>query len=480
MPDFLIFAASGLVFDSWAWTGTIVVVVLQWGLVPHLLAQRNKSPNATLAWLWAILLFPVLGGVAYFLMGSERVYRRRLRLVRDLVSKVGPRGAPVPCRFLCQVPELALINGFPSTGGNEAELLIDGTAFFPALLQTIAEARHHLHLEFYIWRMDRTGKIIRDALTAAAARGVMVRVLVDEIGSISTLRRFFRRLEKAGGRFSWFHTFSPLRGRFHLNLRNHRKLVIADGTVALTGGMNVADEYWTGTRKKPPCRDINLKATGPVVAHLAEVFAEDWYFATGEALLDPMVYCPPAGVTGSADMQVVPGGPDNDLNEIELSVLALLQRTSQRLRLMTPYFVPEDAVLSAIQLAAMRGIAVELMVPAHGDHFYLTHVTRSYYDQLLPHGVRIHEYQPSLLHAKVGIIDDHSAMCGSANLDVRSLRINFELNLAFHSPPLVAELHAVFDANLAQCREITAAGHAARPFRHRLLEVVCRPLTSLL
>ena len=130
MPDFLIFAASGLVFDSWAWTGTIVVVVLQWGLVPHLLAQRNKSPNATLAWLWAILLFPVLGGVAYFLMGSERVYRRRLRLVRDLVAKVGPRGAPVPCRFLCQVPELALINGFPSTGGNEAELLIDGTAFF--------------------------------------------------------------------------------------------------------------------------------------------------------------------------------------------------------------------------------------------------------------------------------------------------------------------------------------------------------------
>ena len=475
------FPLAEVAFGSWGWTGAAMVVVLQWCLVPHLLAQRNKSPNATLAWLWAILLFPIMGGMAYFLMGSERLYRRRLRLVNDLASRVGPPGVTAPCAHLCQVPELERINVFPPTGGNEARLLIDGTAFFPVLLRTIAEAQHHLHLEFYIWSMDRTGRIVRDALITAAQRGVAVRVLLDEIGSVRTLRSFFWKLEKAGGQFSWFHTFSPLRGRVHLNLRNHRKLVIADGLVALTGGMNIADEYWTGYKgKELPCRDLHLSVTGPVVTQLAEVFAEDWYFAKGEALLDPKVFYPKPEASGSVEMQMVPGGPDNDLNEIQLSVLAMLHHTRTRLRLMTPYFVPEDAVLSALQLAAMRGIQVELMVPARGDHFFLTHVTRSYYDKLLPHGIRIFEYQPCLLHTKVGIIDDHSAMCGSANLDVRSLRINFELNLAFYSPQLAGELHALFEANLADCREVSAASHAARPFRDRLLEVVCRPLTSLL
>ena len=464
-------------FSPWGWT--VIVAVLQWALVPHLLSQRNKSPNATLAWLWAILLFPVVGGLAYFLIGSERVYRRRLNRVHDLESRAGRHGMPAPCQFLCQVPELERINGFPPGGGNEVVLLVDGAAFFPDLLRLIGEARHHLHLEFYIWSMDRTGRLVRDALIAAATRGVEVRVLLDEIGSVRTVRHFFRKLEKAGGQFSWFSTFSPLRGRLHLNLRNHRKLVIADGAVAMTGGMNVADEYWMG-RKEPPCHDVHLRVTGPVVTQLAEVFAQDWYFASDEALITPGLYYPEQRVVGQVETQTVPGGPDNDRNEIQLSVLALLQRTRRRLRLMTPYFVPEDAVLCAIQLAAMRGIDVELMVPARGDHFYLTHVTRSSYEDLLPYGVRIFEYQPSLLHAKVAIMDDDYAMCGSANLDVRSLRINFELNLAFYSPRLAAELNNLFEGNLAHCREITAEGHAVRPFSHRLLEVVCRPLTSLL
>jgi cardiolipin synthase A/B len=280
-----------ITLGPWAWTSTLLVAVLQWGLVPHLLAQRNKSPNATLAWLWAILLFPVVGGVAYFFIGSERVYRRRLRLVHDLECRTGQQGSLTPCRYFCGMPELRQINGFASTGGNDAQVLVDGAAFFPELLRTIANAQHHLHLEFYIWSMDHTGRTVRDALIAAAARGVEVRVLLDEIGSIRTMQAFFRKMKQAGGRFSWFRTFSPLRGRAHLNLRNHRKLVIADGTVALTGGMNIADEYWTGG-KAPPCRDVQLLVTGPVVTQLAMVFAEDWYFASGEALLAKELYYP--------------------------------------------------------------------------------------------------------------------------------------------------------------------------------------------
>ena len=464
--------------DPWAVLGS-VLLLLQWAMIPHLLGQRNKSPNATLAWLWAILLFPMVGGVAYFLLGSERVYRRRLKVVRDFESRSHRPGMAVPCPHFAQVPEMERINGMPPTGGNQAELLGDGPSFFAALLRVIAEAEHHLHLEFYIWAADAAGCRVRDALVAAARRGVEVRVLLDEIGSLGTRRAFFGSLEEAGGHFSWFHTFSPWRGRLNLNLRNHRKLVIADGVQALTGGMNIADDYWTGC-KGPPYRDVHLLVVGPVVGQLAGVFAEDWYFASGEALLGGEAYYPAPWTGGDVEMQVVPGGPDNDLNEIQLSVLVMLQRCQRSLRLMTPYFAPEEAVLSAIQLAAMRGVAIELMVPARGDHLYLTHVTRSYYERLLPFGVRIYEYQPSLLHAKVGIIDGHSALCGSANFDVRSLRINFELNLVLYSPRLAAELDELFEVNLRDCEEVTLPSYAARPFRHRLMEVLFRPLTSTL
>lgn len=468
-------------FSSWAWAGTAAITVLQWVLIPHLLSQRNKSPNAMLAWLWAILLFPVVGALFYLLMGSERLHRRRLRLVHDLERQRGPLRQRVSCPMMDRIPELARINGFGPTCGNHATLLKDGESFFTAMLEMIRNARRHLHVEFYIWNRDEAGRQIRDALAEAAERGVEVRVLLDEMGSVTMFRRFFRRLPAAGSRFSWFHTFAPLKGRIHLNLRNHRKLVIADGTEALTGGINVGNEYWTGEKPdKPPFRDLGLRLKGPVVEQLAEVFGEDWYFATGEALLSNELYYPENPPAGEMEIQVVPGGPDNDLNEIQLTVLAILHRAKKSVRLITPYFVPEDAILSALLLASMRGVEIELMVPAKGDHGYLTHVTRSFYEDLLPYGIRIFEYQPGMLHAKLGIFDGHSVMCGSANLDVRSLRINFELNVAVISEPLAREFDAYFEDNLRHCVEVTMEQHKRRGFRAKLMEAIFRPMASLL
>jgi cardiolipin synthase A/B len=475
-------AVGNLTPTQWAYVGTTVVAILQLALLPHLLAQRNKSPNATLAWLWGILLFPGLGGIVYLLLGSERVHRKHLARVEDLSLKAGP--SPCIRHGSClstTLPELERINGVTPTGGNAVDLLIDGAAFFPALLAAIATARDHLHLEFYAWHADETGKTVRDALVRAAQRGVTVRVLADEIGSLRTFRSFFRPLVDAGGQFSWFQTFAPRRGRLHLNLRNHRKLVIVDGEIALTGGMNIGDPYWG--KSFPHERgygDVQLQLRGPVVAQLARVFAEDWYFAAGEALADTARFYPAAEPDGEADFQVIPGGPDNNINEIQLSVLAMIHHAAQRIRLVTPYFVPEESVVAALQLAAMRGVTVELIVPARGDHFYLTHVTRSYFSDLLPHGVRIFEYQPRLLHAKVGIFDDVRGMCGSANLDVRSLRINFELNVAFHGPALASKLNAWFEECLGECREVNVREHEARGLWPRIAEVICRPLTSLL
>lgn len=466
---------------EWAATVAAAVTVAQWLLIPRLLAQRSKTPNATLAWLWALLLFPAVGALFYMLIGSERVTRRRLALAQALDQRLseGPcPNAPSPAPCALNMPELARVNGFPPTGGNAVDLLPDGTAFFPVLLDVIDTARHHLHLEFYIWRSDRAGRMVLAALTRAAQRGVRVRILVDEMGSITLLRRFFAPLLKAGGTFSWFHTFSPRRGRFHLNLRNHRKLLIADGTTALTGGMNIGDEYWGGAGTLP-YRDLGVRLRGPTVTQLAEIFAQDWYFATGEALTDPALYptVPPAGDVAT---QVVPGAPDNEVDEIQLTTLALIHRATRQIRLMTPYFVPEPPLLAALQLAAMRGVDVALLVPEKCDHFYLTHVMRSYYHDLLPYGVRIFEYHPRMLHAKVLTVDGLHTMTGSANLDIRSLRINFELNVLLASPATTAMVDRIFDGNAADAHPVLPAEFDRRPFRHKMAEALFRPIAPLL
>ncbi len=468
-----------MTFTQWAISGTAVLTVLQWLLIPRLLAQRSKSPPATLAWLWALLLFPVIGAGLYLLIGSERVVRRRLRLNHDLMARLAacPAGKREAGKVL-DMPELEHVNGFPATMGNAVSVLPDGTSFFPVLLEVIAAAQHHLHLEFYIWNRDRAGVIVRDALVKAAQRGVKVRVLVDEMGSLWLRRSFFQPLLQAGGEFSWFHTFSPRRGRFHLNLRNHRKLVIADGTMALTGGMNIGNEYWGGS-DTPPYRDLAIRLRGPVVSQLSAIFAQDWYFSTGEALTDAACY-PPSPPCGNVAAQVVPGAPDNDIDEIQLTTLALLHRAQRSIRIMTPYFVPEPPLLAAIQLAAMRGVDVAILVPEQCDHFYLTHVMRSYFDDLLPHRVRILEYQPRLLHAKVMTVDGRWTMTGSANLDIRSLRINFELNVVVACEETTKAVERLFEINTEDAREVTLEAYQQRPFRHRIAEAVFRPAAPLL
>jgi cardiolipin synthase len=464
---------------EWAVSGAAVITVLQWLLIPRLLAQRSKSPPAILAWLWALLLFPAVGAVFYMLIGSERVVRRRLRLNHELKARLSAE--PPECGAAGEsldMPELAHVNGFPSTTGNAVAVLPDGTSFFPVLLEVIAGAQHHLHLEFYIWNRDRAGIMVRNALVQAAQRGVQVRVLVDEMGSLWLRRSFFKPLVAAGGQFSWFHTFSPRRGRFHLNLRNHRKLVIADGSTALTGGMNIGDEYWGGNAA-PPHRDLAVRLRGPVVSQLAAIFAQDWLFSTGQAVSDAAYY-PPAAACGNVAAQVVPGAPDNDIDEIQLTTLALLHRARERIRLMTPYFVPEPPLLAALQLAAMRGVDVAILVPQKCDHFYLTHVMRSYYDDLLPHGVRIFEYRPRLLHAKVVTVDGRWMMTGSANLDIRSLRINFELNVLAGCPETTSTVDRFFEINAREAHEVTQAAYQQRPLRHKIAEAVFRPAAPLL
>jgi cardiolipin synthase len=470
--------------SNWVIIELIVIWVLTWGLIPLVLAQRTKTPVAMLAWMWAILLLPVVGALGFLLFGSERVQRKRLRLVEAFRNTVQASEETLAAEgrgpdLMNEWPELFCINKVASTQGNHLELLPDGVYFFPRLLEIIAAAEHHLCLQFYIWQTDATGRAVRDALITAARRGVKVRVLLDEVGSVMLRRSFFKELIAAGGQFAWFGTFAPLRGSFHLNLRNHGKLVVADGHTALTGGMNVGDEYWKGSGKHQPYRDLQVAVQGPAVTQLMQQFAQDWYFATRESLAAEKYYPAPAA-SGNNSVQLVAGGPDNDLNEIQLSLLSLLHRAQHRVWLMTPYFVPEPPLMAALQLAAMRGVEVRIIVPREGDHAYLTAVTRSYYEELLPHGVQIFEYQPRMLHAKVSTIDGKYAMVGSANMDIRSLRINFELNLLMAGEEIIRQIETMLEQDFKESKRVRWEKFKHRPLRQKIGEAICRPLAPML
>ncbi len=457
--------------------------VLTWAAIPHVLLAK-KRPAATLAWVWSILLFPYLGALFYLLLGADRMKRKRLRraakakLTRHGTTQAAAskmdRQSPAAASLL---RALTSINQIPPSTGTDLRLLVDACTFYPALLQRIAAARHHIHIEFYIWRADDRGREFLDALIASVRRGVQVRLLVDQVGRFGTGRRFFDPLIEAGGRFACFHRM-PWRQSRLLNLRNHRKLQIIDGEVAFVGGMNIGREYAGEDPKIGEWRDLQIEVSGNVVTFLQETFATDWYFATEEKITGPEFY--PEAQAGEGHLcQVIAGGPDLPREPIPKSLIALLNFASKRVWIATGYFAPDMLLLSALQICAARGIDVRLLVSQKSDHPYLVLVGRSYYEDLLRYGIRVFEYSKALNHTKAILVDEEWLMVGSANSDNRSMRLNFELNLLAHAREQAQQLEAMLGEDFAASREITLADLANQSLGTRLIEAALRPLAPL-
>lgn len=463
-----------------------------WGFIPHLLLLK-KRPAATLAWLWAILFIPLLGAAAYVAIGTDRLKRHRLKR-RSLFSARASRErtpaastddptaallAALPRRDRQFLQLLSRINQVPVSSVASLRLLRNADEFYPALERRIREAVHHVHLEFYIWQGDETGLRFLHLLTQAARRGVIVRLLLDGVGSHGLAEGRLAEFRDAGGHFSWFQSLDPRRFRFFMNLRNHRKLQIIDGTVAFVGGMNLGREQEGLAAGLAHWRDVQVEAAGPVAAELQEVFADDWFFATGEKIAGAAFF--PVQAAAPRDLvHLVLGGPDRTNEPISKSLVSLLNEATGRVWISTGYFVPDGIMLTALELAASRGVDVRLLISARTDHPGLVTVGRSYYEPLLAAGVRIFEYDAGIHHAKVALADDHWAMIGSANLDYRSMRLNFELNLLFHSAAGNAALADVLEQDFALCREIEPQAFARRPFRQKFAEAALRPLSPLL
>ena len=473
-------------------TVLITCYLATWAFIPHLLLLK-KRPSATLAWLWAIVFIPFVGALFYFGFGTDRLKRRRLRR-RNLYSARSSRKGAQPSvtdevtrRLLAGLPQrdrqflqlLSRINHLPASSSCNFRILRDAKEFYAALEARIVAARHHVHLEFYIWNADETGERFLRLLADAARRGVIVRLLLDGVGSHAFTESRLGDLLAAGGQFSWFQSLDPKRNRFFLNLRNHRKLQVIDGVTAFVGGMNIGREYEGLDPTLGHWRDVQVEADGPVVLELQDVFADDWFFATGEKISAPAFF-PESGGESRCITHVILGGPDRRNEPISKSIVSLLNEASTRVWIATGYFVPDDVVLTALELAASRGVDVRLLISEKNDHPFLVVVGRSYYGELLAAGVRIFEYSVGINHSKIAIADDRWSMVGSANLDYRSIRLNFELNLLSHSVERNAELARILEHDFSLSQEIDPAVFAARPFRRRFAEAALRPLSPML
>lgn len=458
------------------WLVTSAVVIL----------LQRRSSTATMAWLLALAFMPLIGLIVYRLFGPLRLERKRLRrlsrrkVVGDAVAALGELGPQDG--DLAQLARVATSLGeAPPLRARDVQLLTDGRSTYAAIVEAIRAARHHVHLEYYIWTPDTIGTRLRDLLVERARAGVQVRLVLDAMGAKACKEAFLAPLRAAGAEVVWFN---PVRLRGlrlrRPDFRTHRKIVVCDGRVGFTGGMNVTDahseefgpDYW---------RDTHLRVDGAAVWALQRLFLEDFYFAA-ERLppIGPDLF-PPVGdpaAAGAHVVQVIGSGPDTADVAIQRAVFTAIGQAQRRLWVTTPYFVPDEAVLTALVAAGLRRVDVRLVIPARGDSKLVDLAARSYLPELLSAGVRVYEYGPRFIHAKTMVVDDDVAIVGTANLDNRSFRLNFELVAVVYGAVVNAPLAAAFEADLRSCRELSR--RAREPFFTRLGQAGARLLSPLL
>jgi cardiolipin synthase len=374
---------------------------------------------------------------------------------------------------------LSAITELPVATVSGLKVLRKAPAYYASLQDDIRNAAHSIEIQSYIWRDDEVGREFLGLLIAAADRGVKVKVLLDELGSFWLKESYFRPLIDAGGEFSWCHTLSPLRNRYSFNLRNHRKLQIIDKKSAFVGGMNFGREYLGLDPECGDWGDVQIRVEGTVVEVLQQIFAEDWFFATGRDDLKPSTET----IQTSPDAtfaQVLRGGPDEEDHPMLRANMALVASANRRLWIATGYFVPGEVMQAALQVAVSRGVDVRLLVSIKSQHPLLVKAGRSFYDALLRQGIRIFEYGKGIEHSKYMVVDEEWASVGSSNFDERSMRLNFELSVLAYSPETNRELAKIFQKTILESHEITRIAFSRRPYHEKLIESALRPLSPVL
>lgn len=454
------------------WIGTAIAafgLALSVATAVHALLYK-RLPQSAFGWIAVCVTLPFAGPLLYYLFGINRV-ERRARALRhgELSNEVrAPHTRSPPPGFESLAALGAAVSRLPLLGGNAVTPLHNGEQAYPAMLESIAAARERVFLASYIFDSGRTGREFVAALGAAADRGVDVRVLLDGLGEFYSFPRARRLLRKAGVRFARFVPPRLLPPSLHLNMRNHRKILVVDGRVAFTGGMNIGDRHLAADESNPHrVVDLHFRVEGPVTGQIEGVFRDDWRFVTGEEIdLGPAS----TEARGSALCRAVADGPDGELDRLRALIGGAIGLARRHVAVMTPYCLPPRELLGTLQVAALRGVDVALILPGRNNLPYVHRATRHMLWELLERGVRVYYQPPPFVHSKLLLIDDDYAMVGSANLDPRSLRLNFELNVEAYDRALVAELAAHFAAVRERSREVALAEMDGRPFITRLFD----------
>jgi cardiolipin synthase len=446
----------------------------------HTLLHKRDSRAATL-WLGLIWFLPLFGPILYLSLGVNRIRRRAIELgVHKTFSRPIPENLGEPqhdgaehLKMLSRV--VSRIAAQPLTAGNKIEPLVNGDAAFPAMLATIESAKKSITLCTYIFDNDESGGKFVAALKSAVERGVAVRVLIDAAGTRYSWPPITYKLHHAKipfGKFLPASIFTPWRAAT-INLRNHRKSLIVDGKIAFTGGMNIRHGNVLAEKPKSPVQDLHFRIEGPLVTKLQEAFANDWTFAAIE-ILDGEIWFPEAKESGDVISRVITDGPDADYDKLRLTLLAALAEAQTSVKILTPYFLPDNALVTALNLASLRGVRVDIILPAKNNLPFVQWASRALWWQVLERGCRIWLTSPPFDHSKLMIVDDHWVLLGSANWDARSLRLNFELNVECYGREFAQEMEKVITKKISAAREVTLAEVDARSLPGKLRDAIAR------
>ncbi len=443
----------------------------------------KRDPKGAAIWIFFSFLLPLIGPWLYWVIGINRLERRAIRRRKRWFH----RGLPAHTAALAEVDQSSIghlqplrtmtdrITRMPLVPGNHIEPLHNGEEAFPAMLSAIRQAVRTVTLESYIFDTDDTGWEFVEAVTAAAARGVQVHVLIDGIGAVGSYSRMGRRLIKSGAKVA---AFFPLRlplGRMRINLRDHRKILVVDGKLGFTGGINISQRHMLKSDLPHRVEDLHFQVAGPVVGEMQQAFVEDWLLATGETLSGED-YFPPHDIEGPALARGIIAGPDEDFEKVHWMLLAAFAAAQRTVRIATPYFVPSYALIAGMTMAALRGVEITLILPAVSDVRFMPWVADAYLEQFLEHGVKVFRRPAPFVHSKLMIVDERWIWLGSANFDPRSFRLNFEFNIEAYDVELAVRLSKWLDGIVKRSDEVTLASirnrSPLRRFRDGLIKLL--------
>lgn len=471
------------------WIFLLIYIMVIVSIIVTILMD-NRQPAKTMAWVMVLLFVPVAGIILYIFFGQNT---RKMRFIsqrsldqlskRQMLEFVEQRELRMPDKFQSLVRLFTNQSLALPFKDNEAEFYTDGYQFFPALLQAISRARHHIHLETYIFDDDPLGRLIADALIQKAKEGVEIRVIYDDVGCWRVPSAFFERMKKAGIDVCAFMPVKFPAFTSKVNYRNHRKVCVIDGIEGFTGGMNIALRYVKGMRNGTlPWRDTHMRLRGSIVYALQRAFLVDWYFVDRTLVTNRKYYPPmPWKISNDCLAQMVTSSPIAPWPDIMQGYVRILLEAKSYVYMESPYFLPTEPVLFAMRTAALAGVDVRLMVPRHSDSHLLERASLSYVVETLASGVKIKLYEGGFNHSKLLVADDEVSTCGSTNIDFRSFENNFESNVFFYDRQMALRIKELYMADEAQSidfNDVDTLRH--RPYLHRLTESLFRLLAPLL